>query len=160
MRKHQGFIVGGYPAFSRNLAVKSARELKVTHLMFVDADQTFPPDGIKRLLDHDKDIIGASYNERKLPLISTVKLMDNNGEIVGGQIPLPASAFKAYAVGMGFCLIKMTVFDKLIYPYFDTELEPEFMTEDIYFCKKARKEGFDIWCDPTLEVGHIGSYQF
>lgn len=161
IRKQIGFIVGGYPAFSRNLAVKRARDLKVTHLMFLDADQTFPGDGIKRLLDQKKDIIGGIYNERRMPLQSTVKLMDANGKMISGKgEDIPRETFKAYAMGCGFLLIKLTVFDKIPEPWFNTQIEPDFKTEDIYFFEKARSFGFDVWADPTINIGHIGDFTY
>lgn len=165
IRKHVGFIIGGYPAYSRNLAVKAALEHKVSHLMFIDGDQTFQGDGIKRLIEQKKDIIGANYNQRSIPLVSTVKLMDDKGNMVGSKdgltrTPLPDEPFKAYAVATGFMLINLAIFDKIPYPWFNTELEPTWKTEDIYFCENARKSGFDVWCDPRIKVGHIGSYVY
>jgi hypothetical protein len=166
IRKHVGFIIGGYPAYSRNMAVENARELKVSHLMFIDGDQTFPGDGVKRLLEHKKDIVGANYNERRFPLRSTVKLMNEQGEMIGG-VPIPDTLFKAYGLGMGFCLIDMKIFDKMQAPWFDTEVwvNPEGKaelkkTEDIFFCEKARAAGIDVWCDPLLQIGHIGQYVY
>lgn len=32
--------------------------------------------------------------------------------------------------------------------------------EDISFCVKARECGFEIYCDSTIQVGHIGNYAF
>ena len=28
--------------------------------------------------------------------------------------------------------------------------------EDLAFCKKADELGIEIWCEPTVRVGHIG----
>lgn len=167
-RKTIGFVIGGYPAYSRNAAVVAAIKNKSTHLMFIDADQTFPPDGVKRLLEQKKQIIGANYNQRSMPLISTVKMMNDKGEMIGQQgslqkIPLPDKTFKAYAIGTGFMLLDLSIFKKIKKPWFNTEVwfegeEPKYKTEDIYFCENARKAGYDIWCDPTIKVGHIGEY--
>lgn len=159
IRKQVGFIVGGYPAYSRNLAVKRARELELSHVMFIDADQTFPADGIKQLIEAKKDIIGGNYNERRMPLVSTVKILNEHGEMAH-DVPVPKEPFKAYAVATGFMLIDIKVFDKIPEPWFNTQLEPEFKTEDVYFCEKAREAGFDIWCDPRLNIGHIGSFTY
>lgn len=32
--------------------------------------------------------------------------------------------------------------------------------EDYAFCRKARAAGFDIWCDPSFLVSHVGDYEY
>jgi hypothetical protein len=34
------------------------------------------------------------------------------------------------------------------------------MGEDLYFCRKARAWGLEVWCDPTIEIKHIGDYEY
>lgn len=161
-----GTLRGGYPAYSRNLAVEHARERNATHLFFLDADQTFEPDAIKRLFDHEKDIIAANYNQRdRTPLVSVTKQMDENGNMLD-DFPVPKELFKAFSIGTGFCLIDMKVFDKVPHPWFNTQVtldkngKTELMTEDVYFCINARQAGYDIWCDPTIDIGHLGQYTY
>jgi len=164
--KTVGFITGGYPAYSRNLAVERARQLGVTHLFFLDADQTFEKDALQRLIEHKKDIIAANYNQRQSdPIVSVTKQMGDNGELLD-NFPVPKELFKAFSVGTGFCLIDMKVFDKTPFPWFNTQVtldkngKAEIMSEDVYFCINARKAGFDIWCDPTIDIGHLGEYTY
>ena len=59
--------IGGYVARNRNELINTAQKNGDTHIMFIDNDQTFPPNGIIRLLDHDKDIAAAPYNARGVP---------------------------------------------------------------------------------------------
>lgn len=158
--------IGGYTAHNRNECVRTALNNGSTHLMFIDADQTFPPSGIVRLFDHDKDIVGAMYNTRgnlddKGQLISTVKMADDKGNLVStGEVP--NQLFKCYAVATGFMLINMSVFNKLEKPWFVAYETPsgEHRTEDVEFCKRAGAAGYDIWCSPTIHVGHIGNYTY
>lgn len=160
--------IGGYVAVNRNALVETARQNNSTHLMFIDNDQTFKPSGIQRLIDHDKDIVCAPYNARPAPgqpIVSVVKMMDENGELPmdGGNrnFELPAGLSKIGASGTGFMLIKTSVFDKLKKPYF-VEWQDEnnqHHTEDVDFCVKARKAGFDVWCNPTIPVGHIATME-
>jgi hypothetical protein len=35
-----------------------------------------------------------------------------------------------------------------------------FMGEDYWFCERAKEKGIEIWCDPTIAVGHLGTYQY
>ncbi len=163
--KTVGFIAGGYPAYSRNLAVERARALGVTHLMFLDADQTFPRDAIQTLFNHEKDIVAGNYNQRGIPLVSVTKQMGENGELLDNS-PVPKELFKAFSIGTGFCLIDMKVFDTVPFPWFNTQVtidkngKTEFMSEDVYFCINARAAGFDIWCDPKIPIGHLGTFEY
>ncbi len=38
----------------------------------------------------------------------------------------------------------------------DVPGESEHMSEDVWFCRKARSLGYEVWVDPTIVVGHIG----
>jgi len=165
--EHQLTIqIGGYVAHNRNKIVEIAKQNKSTHIMFIDADMVFPPSGIMRLIDHDKDIVAAMYNARGVPgqpIISTVKPTDpekdpKKGEFVNTEFP--AGLFKVFGLGTGFMLIKTSVFKKLEKPYFVAyeDENGEHHTEDIDFCAKAGKAGFDVWCSPTIQMNHIGTY--
>ena len=59
--------VGGYVDLNRSIVARDVLESDATHLLFIDNDMIFPDDAIKKLLDADKDIIGASYNVRLDP---------------------------------------------------------------------------------------------
>lgn len=159
--------IGGYAAQNRNELAKLAKHHKSDYLMFIDNDMLFPNSGIQRLLDADKDIIGVHYNARPKPggpIVSTVKTDDpwnnaNFGKTIEG---LPAQMFKCFSVGTGFTLIRTSVFDKLEYPWFvsgETEQWGPF-TEDVDFCRKANAAGIEVWCNPTIEVKHIGTKEY
>jgi hypothetical protein len=143
---------------------QEALDVGASHLMFIDSDMVFPDNGILRLASLNKRIIGANYNRRTLPLTSTVKLSNREGQLIevpGDQIP--KQPFKCYAVATGFMLIQVDVFKELSRPWFYYEyLEGKDTTtgEDVGFCKKAREKGIDVWCDPTIEVRHIGDYAY
>lgn len=158
--------VGGYKDHNCNRLVKQAQENGMTHIMFIDADMIFPSSGIIRLLDHDKDIVGANYNQRGNPQvgdekISTIKLADDKGNLIA-KSEVPGQLFKCWSLGLGFTLIKMSVFDKLTKPYFqDTEsAEGEHRTEDVEFFTKCHGAGLEVWCSPTIQMGHIGKYVY
>lgn len=154
--------IGGYVARNRNEIVEQAKKNGSTHLMFIDNDMEFMPSAIQRLLDHDKDIVGAAYNARPAPgkpLVSTVKMSKDYTSLAISHLEIPSQLFKCYGLGTGFMLIKMSVFKKLKKPYFVAYEDPDgtHHTEDIEFCIRAMKKGFDVWCSPTIKVGHIGT---
>lgn len=143
---------------NRNGIVEAAYRYQATHVMFIDADMTFPRNGLLELLRHDKDIVCATATKRE------------EGE--NGPIGLPLTLGEATTnkrliqmkfVGMPFMLIKMGVFDKLAKPYFaEPIIDGELVPEDDYFCKTALEAGFDIWCDLALsmQMGHMGVKEY
>ena len=63
--------------------------------------------------------------------------------------------------GFGWVLIKKGVFEQLTYPWFAPQMQvfesgevQDMCGEDVSFCLDAKKEGFEIWCDPRIRVGH------
>jgi hypothetical protein len=154
------FTKGSVIPQSRNKLVKDSIREGFTHIFFIDTDMILPPDTLTRLLSHKKPIVAASFNFKKLPLSSVVKLMGKNGEIVGGE--LPSELFECYAIGTGCSLIDVSVFKEIDHPWFlfDYDKDGELITEDVFFCDKARAKGFSIWCDPSIKTGHIGDYVY
>ena len=59
-------------------------------------------------------------------------------------------------------LIKTGVFKKLTYPYFEAFQDKDGLhhTEDVEFCKRANEAGFEVYCDPTIKMGHVGTTSY
>ena len=147
--------------WSREHIVKQAIEGKCTHVLFIDSDMFFDADTADRLLKRDKDIIGVPAHLRQLPLTSTIKIHTDDGQIIKEETP--DGLLKCAAVGAGILLIKTSVFEKIKEPWFfwETNDKGEVVTgEDNWFCREARRAGFDIWCDTTVVVKHIGDFFF
>jgi len=146
---------GCYVHQNRNEVVEQALTSEFTHIIFIDSDMAFPPNAIQRLHDANKSIIGAAYNKRGvIPSQTTVR---------SGYIgPLPLKPFICDGVGAGFLLIKTAVFKRIEPPwFFYTDLGGNnFEGEDYYFCRKARKAEYEVWCDPTMDIKHIGDYKY
>jgi hypothetical protein len=50
--------------------------------------------------------------------------------------------------------------DKVIC-FFDFELKDgHYVGEDYLFCDRAREQGFEVWIDPTIKLGHMGVHEF
>ena len=144
---------------SRALFVQAARESGCSHVFMVDSDQAFPADIIPRLLSSRKDIVGAAYNRRQLPLLSTVNALETGQPV----IDMPDALFRCHSMGAGCILIKTDVFARIPAPWFDFVYNLDgslAQGEDGYFCVKARAAGIDVWCDPTIPVKHIGDYEY
>lgn len=163
----KGFTV----AENRNYIIVQSQKNKSDYVLMVDDDMTFPPDTLEKLLAHKKEVVGVNSYSRCLPLSSTVGLMDKNGEYLrpehhtAWECRIPKELFKCYFVGMGVALIDMNIFEKIEKPYFEfiTYKKGDFkgmvkIGEDGSFCEKVKKAGMGIWCDGSLEIGHIGEY--
>jgi hypothetical protein len=142
---------GSIVAVVRNQCVAAAQLIKATHLLFLDSDMTFPLDMMKRLLAHEKDIVGAIYSRRAAPFSPTGMPLENAS---------PQGVLRRMKIlPTGCMLITMRVFEKLPKPWFSDRVEGEkILGEDFHFCENAAAAGFEIWEDTALskEVGHIG----
>lgn len=129
---------------------------KPTHILFVDYDVIPRASTLKKLVEHDKDIISGVY-----PTTQKCKItwcLSREDPFVTMPInDLPNNLFKAKTICNGMMLVKTEVFDKLDWPYWRSEFGiGELKTgPDIYFCKKARDAGYDLWIDPKIKCSHI-----
>ena len=159
-----------YIEYNQMKLVKVAKANKITHIIFIETDNVFPPWAIEQLIDDDKMVVGASYNFKTLSppgckkqgVAPLVKMWDENGKPRDITMEeLPPTLFKCYSIPNGFMLVDMKVFDLISYPYFKNDWEGDgFKGGDVYFCENVRRSGIDVWCDPTVVVGHIGSYTY
>lgn len=154
------YMKWGNAVSSRNGIVYDFLREDFTHLFFMDSDMTFPENTLSRLLAYDKDIVGGLYC-MKLPPFATTAFVKPNGKIQN-YVPKPGEGLKEVdAIGTGCLLIKREVFEKMTWPYFWYEEDPpgseQMMTEDSYFCIKARELGYKVWCDSSVLCGHVGT---
>lgn len=160
--------IGGYKPASMNRIVKQAREGGYDYFMSIDCDMIFPADGIIRLLDNDKDIVGANYSVRGTsvagnPREAVVKVAGKDGKLVNMALSsLPNKLFKCHSLGNGFTLYRTSIFDKIDEPWFEAREDDngEFSTEDVHFMAKANKVGIEVWCNPKIKMGHIGTFNY
>lgn len=154
----------------RHKIVKAALEEKADYLLFVDTDQTFPPDMVERLLARDKAVIAANVATKQFPSTPTARRKGGH-EHYGLPIythdrspPLE----RCWRVGTGVMLIRLSIFDHPGLrepPWFQIEYIPELDNdrgEDWFFCEKLEAAGIPIWIDHelSLEVGHRGTITF
>ena len=160
---HPIFAYGPYISENRETIVKIALKGECTHLLFIDHDMKFPAYTIEHLIKQDKDIIAVPYNYKYLPQETMVKFFDENGDMAKKPQEMPGEPFKVWGLGTGCMLIKMDVFKKIKPPYFQMTYFEDGrvdITEDIAFCMKARENGYDLWCEPTLKLTHCGDYEY
>ena len=106
---------------------------------------------------NSKDICGTLYKGRIEPHPYNVFYWDKDKTRVN-QVPgdweIPnTELIKVDGVGTGAMLIKTKVLKEMKKPWFFYE---DNRSEDIMFCEEARRQGFKIFVDTTLKIGHIG----
>lgn len=148
----------------RNLASDWAKSYD--YLLFVDSDIVLPKDSLKKMLSVDKDIITGLYIQR-IPDTHILEVYMNTAN--GGTTNIPyelidgRGVVEIAACGMGCCLIKSEVFRTVEYPHFyykSALTMRDTVSEDVYFCNKARHHGFKVWADESIRCEHIGQQKF
>ena len=147
------------PAKGRNLIVTMARKHGCSHILFLDDDMVPRPEVINQLAEHDVDIVSGLYLGRNSPHIPFVfSHFVPEGAVARGLNRDDPRLLPIAAAGMGCCLVRMTVFDRLAPPYFRLgELNPEEWSDDLGFFKRVQMAGVQAYCDLECRVGHIGT---
>lgn len=158
-------VEGTLGPHNRWLAGQQAIQRECDYLWLVDNDMAFPPDTLPRLLAHRKELIGAAYNSRVLPLRTVVKMLDVHGAVmVPDAATFPSEPFICHAIGSGCKLVSVDALRRIPQPWFALDWDQQtgelIKTDDVWFCEQAKKVGIETWCDPTLSVKHIGDFLY
>jgi hypothetical protein len=153
-------MVGRSAAENRNLIIEQALEKGCTHVLFLDDDMAPNHDILFRLLGHGVPIVTGVYYTRKFPHQPVLfsKFDDDNVidwyKLEEGRTGLVEVA----ACGLGACLIETHVFREMLNPWirYGEIGKPDSWCHDIGFFRRARREGYVVWCDLDCCVGHIG----
>jgi len=142
-------------------------QLDYSHLMWIDNDIIFKPSDFQKLLDHDKDIVSGVYMMQGGRNLATVEKWDEDFFKKNGyfqfwtedDINNREGLVEVDYTGFGFMLIKKGVFESLKYPWFRPIFHSignctDFSSEDVSFCRLIKEQGYKIFVDPTIRVGH------
>lgn len=143
----------------RNLIASWAE--KFDYLFAVDSDMSFAPDTLKKLLAHNVDVVSGLYIQRK-PGQHILEIYRNGRNVpyqdIKGQGLVPVDG-----CGFGCVLVKSDVIRAIGYPQFVYKSALDHantVSEDTYFCLKAKEKGYKIWADTTIQCGHHGASTF
>jgi GT2 family glycosyltransferase len=132
------------------------------YVLYADSDMMFGAEDLKKLVSHDVGICSGLYvtrrgentnvcyskiiTRRRFPFRSPKLIVDTK---TSGYAPVAA-------VGFGFCLIKCSVL-KSMFKRYKSLFEPfKGVGEDIAFCIRAKKCGYQVFVDRDVKLGHIG----
>lgn len=155
---------------------------EATHMMWVDADLSFPRDAISRLLAHDLPVVSGLYPFKRLPIEFPWTCATNEQ---GYTRRLASGVVEAAEVPGGFVLVKREVYLALMeafperwlpaaaqddeharltpwcYDFYPHLLENGLVVpEDYAFCRLWRSLGGTIWADLSIRLTHHGWHGF
>ncbi len=151
---------------NRHLLVSKAFQWEATHLLFWDADIRAPADCIVRLVNHGQPIVAINYSKKEPEARPTAYI--ETDEYVGPCFTQEqhTGLQEVTSCGFGLMLIEMSVLQKLSTPLFQfTQVGQDgykTLTEDVFFCEKARAAGYHILIDHDLSkrCGHFGGWEY
>lgn len=136
---------------------------KVTYnkIIWIDSDIVWEPEDFFKLYESEHDVIAGVY---LLADGLTSSVHDDKGEIQGHRIKWFNQPFQIRSTGFGFVAMKQGIFEKIERPWFkhiDQKIKRsdgteiiDSLGEDISWCVKAYHAGINIYCDPSVTVGH------
>jgi hypothetical protein len=161
--------IGGYDTNNPLMSEPCSGQFTYNKIIWIDSDIEWMPQDFFRLYNSEKDIVSGCYlmEDRMIPIYNQPR---------GGMMPEKmllekTDTFKVAGTGFGFLAVKYGVFENMPRPWFgpvaisntaeDKDSNPEFILigEDLAWCTKAIKCGFDIWVDPKVRVVHQKTFQ-
>ncbi len=152
---------------ARNSIVEAALAYDCEWLLMLDDDhiidigKTIGPNDsygfVSKLIQHLKDdpkrgVVGALYYARGGRCEPVLMNRVGSGFAFLSHGEVSNRLQKVDVTGGGCMAINMKVFDKIESPWF----EPEFLYgTDIQICQKSEAMGFEVWCDTSIELGHL-----
>jgi len=146
-------------AEARNAIVEKALELNTDYVFMLGDDVLVPPETIVRLWTRNLDLVTGIYWTKSYPTLPYIwKDKGTKGPFVDWKF---GELFKIDYAGCDCLMIKTEVLRKMEPPWFSvdwsfdkTKTPAPFTTEDFYFYEKAKKLGYDLWCDSSIQCLH------
>lgn len=175
------------PAFSdsltpraRNRAAAAFLRGKRDQLLFVDTDIVFTTEHFEMIMQHPENVVGGIYCKKEQEVSPCYNLLENTApQKVGGLVEIKRT-------GTGFLRIDREVLIRMKetpaakcqhcgsihwtqaafyknhgddeWDFFPTGVKDlEYLSEDWFFCDRARALGFKVWCDTRIQTKHEGT---
>lgn len=124
-------------------------------VLWIDSDMVFGADIYENLKMCGKDMVCGVFISRHFPYVSC---LFESLEPVCRITEMPEEAFRVAACGFGCVLMKTQILkDIMVNNGGKCFLPEQKLGEDCAFCKRATNCGYEIWCEPTARVGHVGA---
>jgi hypothetical protein len=146
---------------NRNMILAQAKELGAEALLMIDTDMVFTNEDVEKIFAHiesGKDYVSGVFHAGHHP--HTLCVYGGYDEVNKKHIPaeLGHEVFKIHASGLAFVAISKKLMHTLPPFAFNREyLNNILLGGDLAFGKMVRELGFELWCDPTINIGHVVS---
>ena len=155
----------------RNTVISYFHAMKqFSHLLFLDADVGLSAAGLKTLLSHDKDVIGAVCRLKGENATNVYGVHGSGNLVVVDKVGTAVFMLSRKAVD---CLIQNATpysrnpmsrgrnDDIPMYDVFQCGVvDGQYLSEDYFVCNTLQKNGFDVYVDTSVSTRHNGSYVF
>jgi glycosyltransferase involved in cell wall biosynthesis len=158
---------------ARNDCIALALEMNCDDIIFIDSDLEWQPEWFYQLLDYPVDVVGGTYRKKTDENEAYVAKFDNLATIQPDPV---TGLMEVQGLGTGFLRISRSAMQWLwdnSEPYnekeegkhrrwiFEVIVENgSLISEDILLCRKLRENGYKIWLDPVMTLGHVGTKKF
>lgn len=149
----------------RNDLVTQALDSGCTHLLMLDTDQVYrDSDLIAKLLLHDLDVVNGLVYRRYPPFDHLCMKWDDNEKRyykADDEEVFKKGLVEVDATGTGCVLYKTDVFKKIKQPWFEFNVDDhgKAIGEDINFCKKLKEQGYKLFVDCSVNIGHLSTLE-
>lgn len=140
----------------RDRLAKKAIDKGFTHVLWLDSDMVFTEDLLDNLMECGKPFVTGIAHGRRAPYMSCIfkKIYPMVDRWEGCEYPL--EPFRIGGCGFACVLIKTQVLES-VYKANGTCFFPmRELGEDLAFCKRATDLHYEIWAEPTVQLGHVG----
>lgn len=126
-----------------------------THVLWLDSDMVFEEEVFDDLYDTGKDFVCGIFHARRPGHQSCIFRSVTPPDRYKWD-EYPTDTFRIKGCGMACTLVTTGILLKVYQKYGNCFTPFDQLGEDLAFCKKADELGIEIWCEPTVRVGHIG----
>lgn len=149
---------------SRNELAEQAVANNTDYTLWLDSDMVFPDTLLIDLMEDMKgrDMVTGVCHMRREPYKPCIwkklkkGLTPEENQIEGYDEYPRDGIFEVDGCGFACVMVRTSVIKTVIDRYHEAFAPLPGYGEDISFCIRARNCGFNIHCDPKIQIGHIG----
>ena len=174
------FVRGYDCATARNHIARKALDGNYDYVLMVDNDVVLPRDALRNLLDEPVDVCLGYYSHRGTDNHSSGRMNvcryenPNEWNFPYRNYPFESQwtaheledlqlqgikKLRIHGGGMGCALIKVDVFRRTEYPWYDWVNKPDpnepMLSEDLFFCERCVQAHIPVYTDVRVGCGHL-----